>query len=167
MEGKSSFSDIDARIAKLQERKQAVITKSANRFARAAAVSGLAAMGIDDKEIERMFEEIALRLREEKKDGRMALHLHRIDQQLSALERRRRILMTSNGKRVARSKTLLGGIVVRAGLTTADRAFLLGGLLELAKIEAGSPEHCRLRDIGAQAFKMQPAANSPRQIVTD
>ncbi|NEI74706.1 conjugal transfer protein TraD, partial [Rhizobium lusitanum] len=47
----------------------------------------------------------------------------------------------------------LGGIVVKAGLSKADRAFLLGGLLELARLAAGSPEHRRLRDIGKEAFK--------------
>jgi hypothetical protein len=61
--------------------------------------------------------------------------------------------MTADRKRDAREKFLLGGIVVRAGLSKADRAFLLGGLLELARVAPGSSEHRRLRDIGEEAFK--------------
>lgn len=62
--------------------------------------------------------------------------------------------MTADRKKDAREKFLLGGIVVRAGLSKADRAFLLGGLLELARVVSGSPEHRRLRDIGEEAFKV-------------
>ncbi|MBY3238379.1 MULTISPECIES: conjugal transfer protein TraD [Rhizobium] len=61
--------------------------------------------------------------------------------------------MTADRKRQAREKFLLGGIVVKAGLSKADRAFLLGGLIELANVMPGSPEHQRLRDIGEEAFK--------------
>ena len=61
--------------------------------------------------------------------------------------------MTADRKQEAREKFLLGGIVVKAGLAKADRAFLLGGLLELARVAAGSPEHRRLRKIGEEAFK--------------
>lgn len=60
--------------------------------------------------------------------------------------------MTADRKQEAREKFLVGGIVVKAGLSKADRAFLLGGLLELARLSAGSPEHRRLRDIGEEAF---------------
>ncbi|MBZ9761736.1 conjugal transfer protein TraD [Mesorhizobium sp. CA8] len=62
--------------------------------------------------------------------------------------------MTVDRKREAREKFLLGGIVVRAGLSKADRAFLLGGLLELAGVTPGSAEHRRLRDLGEVAFKV-------------
>jgi hypothetical protein len=61
--------------------------------------------------------------------------------------------MTAERKQEAREKFLLGGIVVKAGLSKADRAFLLGGMLELARVAAGSPDHRRLRDIGEKAFK--------------
>lgn len=64
--------------------------------------------------------------------------------------------MTAERKHDARAKFLLGGIVIRAGLSKADRAFLLGGLLELAKVAPGSAEHQRLRDIGEEAFKSPP-----------
>ncbi|MCW1414093.1 conjugal transfer protein TraD [Rhizobium johnstonii] len=60
--------------------------------------------------------------------------------------------MTTDRKKEAREKFLLGGIVVKAGLSTADRAFLFGGLIELARVIAGSAEHRRLRDIGEEAF---------------
>ncbi len=62
--------------------------------------------------------------------------------------------MTADRKRQAREKFLLGGIVVRAGLLKADRAFLLGGFLELARIAPSSSEHRRLRGIGEEAFKV-------------
>ncbi|XKM43051.1 conjugal transfer protein TraD (plasmid) [Rhizobium ruizarguesonis] len=61
--------------------------------------------------------------------------------------------MTADRKRQVRQKFLLGGIVVKAGLSKADRAFLLGGLTELARVIPGSAEHRRLRDIGEEAFK--------------
>ncbi|MBB3133215.1 hypothetical protein FHS26_000918 [Rhizobium pisi] len=61
--------------------------------------------------------------------------------------------MTAERKKDAREKFLLGGIVVKAGLSMADRAFLLGGLIELATVMPGSSEHQRLRDIGEEAFK--------------
>lgn len=70
--------------------------------------------------------------------------------------------MTADRKRKARHKILLGGIVARAGLSRADRAFLLGGLIQLAQVVPGSAEHRRLREIGAAAFKAPPlAAASP------
>lgn len=62
--------------------------------------------------------------------------------------------MTADLKKDAREKFLLGGIVIRAGLSKADRAFLLGGLLELARIAPSSLEHRRLRGIGEEAFKV-------------
>lgn len=61
--------------------------------------------------------------------------------------------MTNDRKREARQKFLLGGIVVKAGLAGVDRAFLLGGLRELASVVPGTDEHRRLRDIGEQAFQ--------------
>jgi hypothetical protein len=67
--------------------------------------------------------------------------------------------MTAERKKEAREKFLLGGIVVRAGLSQADRAFLLGGLLELTRVMPGSPEHRRLRDIGEMAFRAGAVEN--------
>ncbi|MHC2572682.1 conjugal transfer protein TraD [Rhizobium leguminosarum] len=51
--------------------------------------------------------------------------------------------MTADRRKGAREKLLLGGIVVKVGLSTADRAFLLG-FIELARVITGSEEH-RLR----------------------
>ncbi|WP_349436805.1 conjugal transfer protein TraD [Pararhizobium sp. A13] len=71
--------------------------------------------------------------------------------------------MTADRKSEAREKFLLGGIVVKAGLSKVDRAFLLGGLLELARITSGSAEHGRLRNVGEEAFKAPPLdAVAPR-----
>lgn len=67
--------------------------------------------------------------------------------------------MTADRKHEAREKFLLGGIVVKAGLSKVDRAFLLGGLIELAKLSADSSEHRRLRDIGEEAFKAPSLKN--------
>jgi hypothetical protein len=61
--------------------------------------------------------------------------------------------MTADRKKEAREKFLLGGIVVRAGLLNANRAFLLGGLLEMTRIVPGTAEHRRLCDIGELAFR--------------
>ncbi|TAV43613.1 conjugal transfer protein TraD [Rhizobium leguminosarum] len=71
--------------------------------------------------------------------------------------------MTADRKKEAREKFLLGGIVVKAGLSTADRAFLLGGLIELTRVAPGSPGYQRLCDIGKEAF-MAPSLDpsSPR-----
>ncbi|PDT50330.1 conjugal transfer protein TraD [Sinorhizobium fredii] len=75
--------------------------------------------------------------------------------------------MTADRKREAREKFLLGGIVVRAGLSKADRAFLLGGLIELARVTPGTAEHRRLRDIGEEAFKVPSLdGGSPRIVET-
>lgn len=68
--------------------------------------------------------------------------------------------MTADRKKGAREKFLLGDIVVRAGLSNANRAFLLGGLLEMKRVVPGTPEHRRIRDIGELAFR--DAASSGR-----
>ncbi|MBM7045728.1 conjugal transfer protein TraD [Rhizobium lusitanum] len=51
-----------------------------------------------------------------------------------------------------RQQALLGAMVVRAGLGDADRAFLLGGLIKLAKLFPGAPEYEQLRNIGIEEF---------------
>ncbi|MBB3646670.1 hypothetical protein FHX14_002867 [Rhizobium sp. BK619] len=94
----------------------------------------------------------------------MSLLLKRVDQQIMALERRARFQMTAERKRDTREKILLGGIVIRAGLSKADRAFLLGGFIELAKLTHGSAEHKRLCDIGEDAFKATSLNGIPSRI---
>lgn len=76
--------------------------------------------------------------------------------------------MTADRKSEARVKFLLGGIVVKAGLSKADRAFLLGGLLALARVSPGSAEHRRLRDIGEETFKapsLDTVSSRPKEMV--
>ncbi|ANL51106.1 conjugal transfer protein TraD (plasmid) [Rhizobium phaseoli] len=72
--------------------------------------------------------------------------------------------MTAESKRDTREKILLGGIVIKAGLSKADRAFLLGGLIELARLMPGSPEHRRLSHIGEDAFKITSLNGIPSRI---
>ncbi|MCD4662617.1 TraC family protein [Rhizobium pusense] len=69
MAAKSSILDIDVQIEKLRERRRSLIVKSAERFARAATKSGLAEMEIADEEVDRIFEEIAVRFRKQEKKG--------------------------------------------------------------------------------------------------
>ncbi|NNU69553.1 MULTISPECIES: conjugal transfer protein TraD [Rhizobium] len=75
--------------------------------------------------------------------------------------------MTAERKQEAREKFLLGGIVVKAGLSTTDRAFLLGGLIELARVIPGSAEYRRLRDIGEEVFKVATRTPSSPRIGED
>lgn len=63
--------------------------------------------------------------------------------------------MTDDRKKDTREKITLGGLVVKAGLRHADRAFLLGVLLEAATIRVGSPEHHRLKAKGGVAFQSE------------
>lgn len=69
MAAKSSIIDIVAQVEKLRERKQLLIVKSADRFARAATKAGLAEMAITDEEVDQIFEKIAARFREKDKKG--------------------------------------------------------------------------------------------------
>jgi hypothetical protein len=62
--------------------------------------------------------------------------------------------VTDDRKKDAREKITLGGLVVKAGLRQADRAFLLGVLLEAATIRTESPEHHRLKAKGGMAFQV-------------
>ena len=61
--------------------------------------------------------------------------------------------MTEDRKKDAREKISLGGLVVKAGLRQADRAFQLGVLLEAASVRVGSTEHHRLKAKGGMAFQ--------------
>lgn len=61
--------------------------------------------------------------------------------------------MTEDRKKDAREKITLGGLIVKAGLRQADRAFLLGVLLEAATVRVGSAQHRRLKAKGGMAFQ--------------
>lgn len=52
-----------------------------------------------------------------------------------------------------RCKIELGGLVVKAGLRNADRAFLLGVLLDAAEHKVDSPEYARLLRRGREHFE--------------
>ena len=65
----------------------------------------------------------------------------------------RRWAMTSDDRRKdARDKIALGGLIVKAGLRDANKAFLLGVLTEAATRPPGSIEHTRLEKLGKTAF---------------
>ena len=65
----------------------------------------------------------------------------------------RRWAMTNDDRRKdARDKIALGGLIVKAGLRGANKAFLLGVLVEAASRATGSSEHARLEQLGKTAF---------------
>ncbi|HEY9346101.1 MAG TPA: conjugal transfer protein TraD [Inquilinus sp.] len=64
--------------------------------------------------------------------------------------------MSEDRKRDAREKIALGGLVTKAGLRRADKAFIFGVLMEAAKIPPADPEYERLRMIGDAAFDPGP-----------
>jgi hypothetical protein len=55
-------------------------------------------------------------------------------------------------KRDTREKIQLGGLVVKAGLRSADRAVILGALIDAAKRIGNQSEWARLRMIGKDSF---------------
>jgi hypothetical protein len=55
-------------------------------------------------------------------------------------------------KRDTRDKIQLGGLIVKAGLRSADRAVILGALLDAARRMSDEKERARLHMIGKDAF---------------
>jgi hypothetical protein len=55
-------------------------------------------------------------------------------------------------KRDTREKIQLGGLIVKAGLRSADRAVILGALVDLSRRVDNQKEWARLRAIGKAAF---------------
>ena len=55
---------------------------------------------------------------------------------------------TAERKHDARQKIELGGLVIKAGLRHADKAFILGALIEAATLPLHSPERLRLTMTG-------------------
>lgn len=84
----------------------------------------------------------------------------RIERRILHLERKRRHMMTDERKRDAREKITLGGLVVKAGLREADRAFLLGVLMEAAAIGTDTAAHRRLSAVGRKAFHADTLENA-------
>lgn len=62
--------------------------------------------------------------------------------------------MSDERKRDAREKIALGGLVTKAGLRHADKAFILGVLMAAARIPPADPEYDRLRTIGDAALNL-------------
>lgn len=71
---------------------------------------------------------------------------------LERAENRKRRSISESRKRDAREKIELGGLVVKAGLREADRAVLLGAMIELSRQSDNQSEWSRLRAIGRAAF---------------
>ena len=70
-------------------------------------------------------------------------------------------------KQDARAKIGLGGLVVKAGLRDADKAFLLGVLITAARVAPGSADYARIKAIGEAAFaadKLLPASTAHPQV---
>jgi hypothetical protein len=88
----------------------------------------------------------------------MVRPLKRLNQRIVFLERKRQSRMTQGHKREIHEKTILGGLIVKAGLKNADRAFLLGALIQASQIPVGTVEHDRLSALGTQAFRAEARA---------
>src|SRR5215210_6949854 len=73
------------------------------------------------------------------KGQRRSTLIRRLRQKLSRAHESRDAMTALERKQDAREKILLGGIVVKAGLRTVDKAVLLGALLELATLDPDSP----------------------------
>ena len=56
-------------------------------------------------------------------------------------------------KQDTRHKITLGGLAVKAGLREADRAFLLGVLMEAARLDPDSARYAQIKAIGRAAFE--------------
>ncbi|MGZ9721709.1 conjugal transfer protein TraD [Rhizobium miluonense] len=61
--------------------------------------------------------------------------------------------MTNYRKRETRDKIIFGGLIIKAGLRKADRAFLLGALIEASRIPSDTAQYHHLREIGMEAFR--------------
>jgi hypothetical protein len=71
--------------------------------------------------------------------------------------------MTDERKRDTREKIALGGLIIKAGLRNADRAFLLGVLIQANRITPGMPAHSRLSAIGREAFSTPTKSKDEEQ----
>jgi hypothetical protein len=76
------------------------------------------------------------------------------------LERRRQREMTSDRKHETREKMIFGGLIIKAGLRKADRAFLLGALIEASRIPPDTAQYRELHKIGMEAFRADARMNN-------
>src|SRR5689334_10217522 len=113
--------------AAIQTKKRALETEAQKRFGRMAAKAGLHNIGLDEERLLAGLRGLAEQFKDAQ-PSKFALAMKRLEQ------RERRLLKEANGDRVqqrrnnAREKFLLGGLVVKSGLSDADRGFILGGL---------------------------------------
>jgi hypothetical protein len=91
------------------------------------------------------------------KDRRRSMLIQRLRQRLSRAQEQRDAVTALERKQDAREKILLGGIVVKAGLRTVDKAVLLGALLELATLDPTSKRYQHLKERGDAAFQRDPS----------
>ncbi|MEL4073523.1 conjugal transfer protein TraD [Ochrobactrum sp. GPK 3] len=62
-------------------------------------------------------------------------------------------MKTGNRRKDAYEKIMLGGLIVKAGLREADKAFLLGVLIKAAELNKNSEEYASLKQIGTKEFQ--------------
>lgn len=62
-------------------------------------------------------------------------------------------MKTDSRRKDAHEKIMLGGLIVKAGLREADKAFLLGVLIKAAHIDKSSAEYASIKQIGAKEFR--------------
>ena len=67
---------------------------------------------------------------------------------------------TAQRKQDARQKIELGGLVIKAGLRHADKAFILGALIEAAALPLHSPERQKLTMSGKSELADQGNNNN-------
>src|SRR3954467_15338983 len=87
--------------------------------------------------------------------------LRRLTQQLNRLQLRARMHADAERRRDTREKIELGGLIVKAGLREADRAFILGVLIEAARHDCHSAAFKRWRAIGQDAFQASSTTREP------
>lgn len=64
-------------------------------------------------------------------------------------------------RQVVRMLIELGGLVVKAGLREADKAFILGALMSAAALSEDDPRWRKLRQIGGAAFAATAVSEKP------
>lgn len=68
--------------------------------------------------------------------------------------------MTNHRKRESREKMIFDGLIIKAGLRKADRAFLLGALIEASRIPPDTAQYRELHKIGMEAFRADARMNN-------
>jgi septal ring factor EnvC (AmiA/AmiB activator) len=66
MRGKTTITDIDLEIERLQQKRQELVTKASQRIARLCVTTGLAGLDVSDSELEKELASLAARFREKR-----------------------------------------------------------------------------------------------------